>query len=156
MRGAPEGREDLVESILDVWKGQGSFILYIDSNKSNCYLENLKWVDLGVALRHVEDWVVDWDMDLTPEQKSFVRSHSRYFSNLAKVLFRKTMMCAFCGMLDEERLNKCARCKQTYYCCREHQKAHWKEHKPDCKELRDQRTNAPTTTTSFRRWAFER
>lgn len=27
---------------------------------------------------------------------------------------------------------KCSRCKNTYYCCVEHQKLHWKEHKSSC------------------------
>ena len=31
---------------------------------------------------------------------------------------------------------KCARCKQVHYCNRECQRAHWKTHKPNCKELK--------------------
>ena len=30
----------------------------------------------------------------------------------------------------------CAKCKLTYYCSREHQTAHWEEHKATCKVLR--------------------
>jgi len=100
-------------------------------------------VDLWVALRHVNDWVVDWDAELTEDQRNFVRSHSRYFARLARVLFRKTVICEVCGMLDETKLKKCGRCKQAWYCCRQHQLEHWKEHKLDCKQMSQMRNNEP-------------
>jgi hypothetical protein len=34
-----------------------------------------------------------------------------------------------CG---EKGKNKCSRCEGIYYCCREHQREHWKEHKQLC------------------------
>ena len=30
----------------------------------------------------------------------------------------------------------CTACKSARYCCREHQRAHWKAHKPSCKVMR--------------------
>lgn len=33
-----------------------------------------------------------------------------------------------------ENLLKCGRCKNSFYCSKEHQKQHWKEHKLTCKE----------------------
>ena len=41
--------------------------------------------------------------------------------------------CGLCGTFHN--LSMCAGCKSTWYCCREHQKAHWKQHKPICKSL---------------------
>ncbi len=46
-------------------------------------------------------------------------------------------VCAACGAeysRDENMspLFKCSRCKEEHYCCREHQKAHWKQHKKYC------------------------
>ena len=42
--------------------------------------------------------------------------------------------CENCGTAEtkEAKLKKCARCKMVAYCNRDCQKAHWKEHKPDC------------------------
>lgn len=41
--------------------------------------------------------------------------------------------CAVCGVREE--LKRCGRCKRVCYCCREHQKSHWKIHKTECKPL---------------------
>mmetsp|Transcript_15873 Transcript_15873/g.18057 ORF Transcript_15873/g.18057 Transcript_15873/m.18057 type:complete len:242 (+) Transcript_15873:250-975(+) len=147
----PEGRKELVESILDTWQKQDSahgFILFVDGNPSNCSLANLKRVDLGVALRHFDDWKVDWDMNLTEKQNAFVRAHSKYFRRLAKVLFRRKKICAYCGKLNKTGnngitipLKACSACKQNYYCCVEHQKKDWPDHKEDCKLFKSMRTN---------------
>ena len=39
-----------------------------------------------------------------------------------------------CGLdnCDKEGSLMCSSCKSKYYCCREHQKAHWKYHKYSC------------------------
>ncbi len=41
-------------------------------------------------------------------------------------------VCELCGAL--ENLKVCARCKGTWYCSKEHQASHWKEHKRACKK----------------------
>ncbi|XP_050407055.1 egl nine homolog 1 [Patella vulgata] len=41
-------------------------------------------------------------------------------------------VCQLCGKL--ENLSLCSGCRDTWYCCREHQKADWKKHKGACKE----------------------
>ena len=43
--------------------------------------------------------------------------------------------CAYCQVphcLDGSKLLTCSRCKSARYCCKEHQKAHWKQHKKYC------------------------
>jgi hypothetical protein len=35
---------------------------------------NLVFVSLGDAMRRIDDWVVDWDMDLTEEEIALVRT----------------------------------------------------------------------------------
>jgi hypothetical protein len=40
-----------------------------------------------------------------------------------------------CGFLTGPvlcKFKRCSQCKQALYCCREHQKDHWKEHKRNC------------------------
>ncbi|XP_046551852.1 egl nine homolog 1-like [Haliotis rubra] len=39
-------------------------------------------------------------------------------------------VCQLCGALDN--LSLCTGCRKTWYCCREHQKADWREHKRRC------------------------
>ncbi|XP_071390659.1 egl nine homolog 1 isoform X4 [Centroberyx affinis] len=40
--------------------------------------------------------------------------------------------CELCGKM--ENLLKCGRCRNSFYCSKEHQKQHWKKHKLICKE----------------------
>ena len=42
--------------------------------------------------------------------------------------------CNLCGVLKcmGVKLLSCSRCKLVHYCSSAHQKAHWKQHKPDC------------------------
>lgn len=58
-------------------------------------------------------------------------------SRLSKYLERKAMVCAICGTTQRRdtagSLFTCARCASVYYCCKEHQKLHWKNgHKQEC------------------------
>lgn len=47
-------------------------------------------------------------------------------------LERDKQFCELCGKM--ENLLKCGRCRNSFYCSKEHQKQHWKEHKLTCKE----------------------
>ncbi|XP_077437731.1 egl nine homolog 1 isoform X1 [Vanacampus margaritifer] len=47
-------------------------------------------------------------------------------------LERERQYCELCGKM--ENLLKCGRCRNSFYCSKEHQKQHWKEHKRICKE----------------------
>lgn len=40
-------------------------------------------------------------------------------------------VCHLCGAF--EHLSLCSRCRQAWYCSKEHQKKHWKDHKQTCK-----------------------
>ncbi|KAJ6459467.1 hypothetical protein C8R47DRAFT_139973 [Mycena vitilis] len=37
-----------------------------------------------------------------------------------------------CTASNKRQLRECARCHTVRYCCPEHQREHWKEHKPTC------------------------
>lgn len=43
---------------------------------------------------------------------------------------RERQYCELCGKM--ENLLKCGRCRISFYCSKEHQKQHWKEHKRTC------------------------
>nr|XP_043902474.1 egl nine homolog 1 isoform X2 [Solea senegalensis] len=47
-------------------------------------------------------------------------------------LERDRQYCELCGKM--ENLLKCGRCRSSFYCSKEHQKQHWREHKLICKE----------------------
>ena len=57
-----------------------------------------------------------------------------------------------CGLnnCDKEGLLMCSSCKSKYYCCREHQKSHWKYHKHTCtsKKSTDENKSNDTKTTN--------
>ncbi|KAJ7472658.1 hypothetical protein FB451DRAFT_300561 [Mycena latifolia] len=37
-----------------------------------------------------------------------------------------------CTVSDKHKLRECAKCHTVRYCCPEHQRQHWKQHKPTC------------------------
>ncbi|EJD55466.1 hypothetical protein AURDEDRAFT_155706 [Auricularia subglabra TFB-10046 SS5] len=53
-------------------------------------------------------------------------------SNAATGIGSKSMACAFCN--SNEKTHLCADCKAVAYCSKAHQRAHWKVHKPTCRE----------------------
>ncbi|XP_030627314.1 egl nine homolog 1 isoform X2 [Chanos chanos] len=58
---------------------------------------------------------------------------------------RDRQYCELCGKM--ENLLKCGRCRNSFYCSKEHQRQHWKEHKLICKEAeKTQVTNQPVKT----------
>jgi len=54
---------------------------------------------------------------------------------------RREGVCAQCGRQPAGGvgLKRCAACQCVFYCRAECQKAHWKAHKVDCKQLRQER-----------------
>ena len=53
----------------------------------------------------------------------------------AAALHPEASQCAHCGAADGHHgvtLNKCTRCKATFYCSKACQAAHWKNHKQFC------------------------
>ena len=58
----------------------------------------------------------------------------------SKLLLRKARKCALCGVTAAEKekksLDKCSGCNSVFYCCKEHQRTHWKNgHKAECKKI---------------------
>ena len=63
----------MTTSILKTWKAQGTFVRFKDGDTRNCSVDNLEHVQLENAMRNIDTWTVDWDMDLTPQQIALVR-----------------------------------------------------------------------------------
>lgn len=86
--------EASLRSIAAKWIDQrmlGShFIRHIDGNVGNNHVNNLQFVDLETALQHVNDWQVDWSMELSDAEELLVMdrvNHSRLLELFAaKVL----------------------------------------------------------------------
>ncbi|CAL8258191.1 unnamed protein product [Lota lota] len=57
-------------------------------------------------------------------------------------LERERQYCELCGKM--ENLLKCGRCRNSFYCSKEHQKQHWKKHKLICKEADTEKTPEPS------------
>ena len=65
---------DLTSSILNKWRAQSKFgfIRFVDGDTGNCAVSNLRPVSMQEAMDHVHDWKVDWDMNLTQEERALV------------------------------------------------------------------------------------
>lgn len=51
-------------------------------------------------------------------------------------------VCQLCGAL--ENLSLCGGCRDTWYCCKDHQRAHWKQHKQQCKTRKQAKVHIST------------
>ena len=66
--------ERLTKSIFEKWRKQEYFVRFVNGNTLDCRRENLETVLLTDALiDHIDDWKVDWDMDLTSTEVALVR-----------------------------------------------------------------------------------
>jgi len=158
---APDGQERIVDEILVAWEEQRDFTLEVlckgtemgedyewamrtlfhdqvdEIGLENVLIPRHKRVDLTLALKHIDDWKVDWDKSLNEEQILFVKEHPKYFQQYARVMFRAKPICDHCGAVDD--LKKCRGCKSTQYCSRECQLADWRSHKELCKQYKAMR-----------------
>jgi hypothetical protein len=85
--------EQLTDSILSKWQNQDRFIRILDGNTNNCSIYNLCQVSLDDAMDHIDEWKVNWDMDLTRREIALVKDPvwraglsqpNKYISRLVK------------------------------------------------------------------------
>jgi hypothetical protein len=58
----------LTEYVLRKWRKQAVFHRYLDGDRRNHAAKNLRAVALKEALVHINDWVCDWDLELTDHE----------------------------------------------------------------------------------------
>ena len=59
-------------TILAKWKEQGNFIRFLDGDTHNCAVTNLCNVNIQEAMEHFDEWVFDWDLNLTKKERRLV------------------------------------------------------------------------------------
>jgi hypothetical protein len=77
----------------------------------------------------VPEWLVEKSMEVT-----MAKAQADYLASQDKERYCAFPTCVVTGEdLLAAKLLKCGRCKAAYYCCKEHQTAHWPAHKKACK-----------------------
>jgi len=74
------------DRILRKWKKQCmqyGFIRHINGNTRDNMVENLQYVNYEF-LFHLEEWSVDWVLDLTPREIEFVHENPVMFQDIAR------------------------------------------------------------------------
>lgn len=66
-------------------------------------------------------------------------------------------LCYWCLKLTQPKLRRCSACHIAYYCSPECQRAHWKEHRHECRDLAQEtglipRSIAPPAVRQFVKW----
>jgi hypothetical protein len=78
----------MVESIMEIWGLLGVRFLFThhkDGNTVNDSVATLQELNLDVALKHADDWKVDWWVcDLSSAEIHYVKNNIAYFLGLAK------------------------------------------------------------------------
>jgi hypothetical protein len=101
---APSGKQEMVESIMGAWAGVGNrdCVRHKDGNTMNCSFANLQEVSLDAALKHADDWKVDWVCDLSSAEIQCVKNDIPHFLGLVKIQREGTSICSVCDCADEE------------------------------------------------------
>lgn len=142
-------KEVTVTEIIDKWNQRLDFSL-----KDTALPRQGKLIDLAEALKHVDEWDVDWKDGLTNNEIKLVREHSEWFSKFAAIYFRKPRGCSCCKTLWEPgvKLLVCGGCKQIYYCGKACQADHWRKvHKKQCKLLQSRLDKDDPTSVLVKR-----
>lgn len=71
--GKMSSDSDLTTSILAKWRDQKRFVRFINKDKLDNRAENLEICSLHDAIAHFNDWIVDWDINLSPKEIELVR-----------------------------------------------------------------------------------
>lgn len=70
---------------------------------------------------------------LGEEQKTeLIRKGYQIVSKQHKLPLPKPVVDGKCALCGNDGGKLCSACHTVAYCCKEHQRAHWKQHKPDC------------------------
>lgn len=69
-----DSEKELTNSIIQKWRSQSMFVRYLNGERTDLRHENLEQVRIMDAMLHVATWVVDWDMQLTPQEEALVRT----------------------------------------------------------------------------------
>ena len=74
---------NMIKSIKNIWNKENNnqFIRFKNKNTLDCRVENLEWVSINDAMNNINDWKVDWDMELSKKQIEFVMKNPSYFKN---------------------------------------------------------------------------
>lgn len=75
----------LTEIILRKWRSQAVFYRYLDGDVKNCKAKNLKAVSLKEALVHINDWVSDWDSELTDKEIFLVNNSAWRYQIISRL-----------------------------------------------------------------------
>jgi hypothetical protein len=112
-----------------------------DFRKKNCasVVYDPMWFDLAGARANLAMSLVSNKTSMARASQSFMRREETGFADMSANGFdystsskQPARACATCG--SSAGLAACGGCRQEWYCCKDHQIAHWKEHKRDCKK----------------------
>jgi len=76
--------------------------------------------------------MIDWDDQKLIEELSLLKKEAGVDNGTVSLDFTNSTDLQFCGVCRQVANSKCQSCLGVAYCSREHQKEHWKVHRPYC------------------------
>jgi len=87
-----------------------------------------------LTLAETKKWCAKITKQRAREGEATVKAQDEEIESKEKQARGEPSLCAGCGE-RQKGMSRCTRCMQVWYCGRECQKKHWKQHKPQCRML---------------------
>ncbi len=84
---------------------------------------------VGLTIERIKTKLNEKEQYITTAQKIIQKTVS---DSIQKIEEQQSPQQGSCNVCQKVATNQCAKCKQVFYCSREHQKQDWKDHKQQC------------------------
>ncbi|CAL8106663.1 unnamed protein product [Orchesella dallaii] len=89
-------------------------------------------VNMHLNMNPIDSTILEWDEQKVLAELAQLKKDAGIENATVSLEFKDSKDTLFCAVCRQVANSKCQSCVGVAYCSREHQKAHWKDHRPYC------------------------